>query len=99
MCCGLSRLQGGESILRRVTWCAGHIIGDSVGWWSVRIYQGALSCLFSGQETAELEDAAIDQRSVSREVATLRYWLSVMVKTCDSEERDNAVNCYPLHQL
>ena len=58
-----------------------------------------LSRFFSGQYTAELEEVAIYQRGVSREVATLQSLVSVMVKTSNSEERDNAVNCYPLHAL
>ena len=85
--------------MRRVTWCVRHTIGDSVGWWSVWNSQGALFRLFTGQETAELEEVAIDQRGVSRKVANLHSWVSVTVKTRDSEERDNAVNCYPLHIL
>ena len=75
------------------------MISDSVGFWSVRISHGALSCFFSGQETVELEEVAIDQRSVSRKVATLQSWVLVMFKTRNSDERDNAVNCDLLHTL
>ena len=69
------------------------MIGDSVGWWNVRNSQGALSCFFYGQDTAELEEVAIDQRGVSRDLVTLHSWVSVMVNNRDSEERDNVVNC------
>ena len=99
LCWGLERLRGGASILRRVTWCVRQTIGDSVGWWSVRNSQGMLSRFFAGKETAESEEITIDQSGVSREVVTLHSWELVMVKTCDKKERDNAVNCYPLHPL
>ena len=46
-----------------------------------------------------MEEVAIYQRGVSREVANIHSWVSVMVKTSDSKERDNAVNCYPSHAL
>ena len=59
-------MLGGEFIIRRVTWCVQHTIGNSVGWWSVRNFKGVLSHLFAEQETAELQEVAIDQRGVSR---------------------------------
>ena len=45
--------------------------------------QGPLSRFFAGQETDELEEVAIGQCVVSREVSTLHSWVLVMVKTCD----------------
>ena len=45
-----------------------------------------------------MEEFAINQRGVSREVATLHFWVPFMVKNCDQKERDNAVN-YALHRL
>ena len=82
---GVGEAAGRASILRRVAWCVQHTIGDSVGWWSVRNSQGALSRSFDVKETTELEGVAIDQRGVSCEVAILHSWVLVMVKTHDSK--------------
>ena len=62
-------------------------------------YQGALSGLFAGHDTAEFEDIAVYQCRVSREVATLQAWVSVMIKTEYGENRDNALHCDSLHAL
>ena len=56
----VGRLRGGAYILRRVTWCVRHTIGDIVGWWSVRNYQGVLSSFFSRKDTTELWEVTID---------------------------------------
>ena len=99
MCWGLKRLWGGASSWGRVSWCVRNTIGDSGGWGSAWNSQVALSCIFTGQDTAELEEVAVYQCGVSREVATLHTWVAVMTKTGDGENRDNAFNVYPLHTL
>ena len=93
------RLRGGASSLGEVSWCVQHTICDSCGWGRVRNYQCALYCLFAGQETSELEEVAVYQRDVSREVETFHTWVAVMVKTGDDKKRDNVFNGYPLHTL
>ena len=87
------------SILGRVSWRVRHTIGGGGGWGIVRNSQGVLSCLFARQETAELEEVAVYQCVISREVATLHTWVVVMVNTGDVENRDNVLNFYPLHAL
>ena len=87
------------SILGRVSWCDRHTIGDGGGWGIVQNSQGALSCLFARQETSELEEVAVYQCGISREVATLHTWVVVMVNTVDGENMDNVFNGYPLHAL
>ena len=72
---GLGELQGGVFSLVRVTWCVKHTIGDSGGWWSVRNSQGALPCIFAGQDTSELEEVTTHQCSISRKIETLHSWL------------------------
>ena len=88
-----------ESSLGKVICCDQHMIGDSGGWGSIRNSQGAMSCLFAGQENAKLEEVAVYQRDVSRELATLHTWVAVMVNTEDSKNRDTEFNFYPLHAL
>ena len=46
-----------------------------------------------------MEEVEIYQHCILRDVATLHSRVSVMVQDQDREERDNAVNCYPLHPL
>ena len=87
------------SILERVSLFVQHTIGDGGGWGIVQNSQGVLSCLFARQETAELEEVAVYQCVISREVATLHTWVVVMVNTGDGENRDNVFNGYPLHAL
>ena len=85
-------MWGGASCRRRVSWCVRHTIGDSGRWGGTWNYQGALSGLFTGQETAELEEVIVYQCGVSREVATLRAWVAVMIKTGNVKKRDNVIH-------
>ena len=64
--CGVGRPAGGGLVGLFDTGLA--IVLDRGAVWN---YQGVLCCLFSGQETAELEEIAFYQRGVSRKVSTL----------------------------
>ena len=83
LCFGEDVGRGGVSSQERLSWCVWHTIGNSGGWESVRNSRDALSCIFDGQETAELEAVAVYQCGLSREVATLHIWVAVMIKTGD----------------
>ena len=96
---GLGRIWGRASCWGRLSCCVQHNIGNSGRWGSTWNYQGVLSGLFSGKETAEFEEVAVYHIGVSREVATLHAWVAVVIKTGDGEKRDNALHCNTLHAL
>ena len=75
------------------------MVGNSGRWWRTFNFQGTLSGIFAGQETAEFEEVTVYQCGVSREVANLHAWVAVVINTGDGEQRDNELHCDVVHAL
>ena len=75
------------------------MVGNSGRWWRTFNFQGTLSGIFAGQDTAEFEEVTVYQCGVSREVANLHAWVVFTIKTGDGKNRDNASDGDSLHAL